>query len=62
MELNERQVAEIVKVFRRVHFAKITFDISPDRDYIQYRIEESHRIPLYEEKAPITPWKHTLTM
>ena len=45
MELTESQLVEIVKIFRKVTFGKITFDLSPERDYIQYRVEESHRIP-----------------
>jgi len=44
MELNERLLAEIVKIFSTVQYGKITFALSPEKKTLDYTIETTGKL------------------
>jgi hypothetical protein len=46
VELNKGLIVEIVKIFERVKYGKITFHLSPERKTLDYSVETTHKLPL----------------
>ena len=57
MELNERLQVEIVKIFRRVKYGKITFYLSPEKNTLNFSVETTGKLNIVEQSdMPDVPW------
>ena len=57
MELNKRLLVEIVEIFRKVRYGKITFYLSLEKKTLDYSVETTGKLDIVKQcDTPDVPW------
>jgi hypothetical protein len=58
MELNQKLQADIVEIFRKTEYGRITFFLSPEKKTLDYTVETNGKLQIQPEPVRQPPMKN----